>query len=252
MSWVVAYVVVAWIIRVGMVPVILGREFAPGASLAWLGIVFLHPYIGLGLYLLVGETRLGPHRVERHRELVQKYRSAVHSAGPSPDSRPSELPAAYEPMVLQAEKISGMPIVGGNDVEFIGASQQMIDRLVADIGSAKSHVHLLYYMFAPDTSGTRVADAVIDAARRGVSCRVLVDAVASRTFFERRGLARRLRRRWRGDRLSLAGRADPAQAAPNGPSQPSQALRDRRSHRIYGKPQPGGPGLRRASRCALD
>ena len=30
------YVAVGWLIRVGMVPVILRRQMAPGASLAWL------------------------------------------------------------------------------------------------------------------------------------------------------------------------------------------------------------------------
>jgi cardiolipin synthase len=68
------YSIVGWCIRAGMVPVVLRRQFAPGASLAWLGIVFLHPYIGLVLYLLVGESRLGPYRVEHYRKIIAKSR----------------------------------------------------------------------------------------------------------------------------------------------------------------------------------
>ena len=70
MSWSLAYYCVGWVICAAMVPVILRRQLAPGASLAWLGIVFLHPYIGATLYLLVGEPRLGPRRIARHRELM--------------------------------------------------------------------------------------------------------------------------------------------------------------------------------------
>jgi cardiolipin synthase len=193
LPWLVSYIVLGWCIRVAMIPVILRREFAPGASIAWLGVVFLHPYIGLGIYLTIGQNRLGLHRVERHREIVDKYRPAVRSAGAVADRRPSELPHDYEPMVLQAQKISGMPIVSGNSIEFLGNVPQMIDRLLADISAAKSHVQLLYYIFASDAVGTRIADAVIDAAGRGVLCKVLVDAVASRSFFRNKGLARRFR-----------------------------------------------------------
>src|SRR5580704_11608585 len=73
MSWLFLYTGIGWCIRLAMVPTVLRRQFTPGASIAWLGIVFLHPYIGLALYLVVGERRLGPGRVARHCELVEKY-----------------------------------------------------------------------------------------------------------------------------------------------------------------------------------
>jgi cardiolipin synthase len=38
-------------------------------------------------------------------------------------------------------------------------------------------------MFVPDETGRRVATAVERAARRGVTCRIIADAVASRSFF---------------------------------------------------------------------
>jgi len=167
-----------------MVPVILRRQFAPGAAVAWLGIIFLHPYIGFALYLTVGETRLGPRRVERHRELVEQFRSAMRQAiGGRDETGAMALPPAYQPMIRQAEKISGLPVLGGNEVEFMTDSALMVDRLVSDIDAATSQVHLLYYMFVPDATGERVVKALERAAGRGIECRVIVDAVASRTFF---------------------------------------------------------------------
>lgn len=194
-NWLAVYIGIGWVIRLLMVPVILRRQFAPGAAVAWLGIIFLHPIIGLSLYLTLGETRLGPHRVERHRALVNRFRTAMREAVGSEQDRCSlSLPSAYEPLVLQAEKISGLPVAGGNGVEFITECTPMVDRLVADIDAAASRVHLLYYMFVADATGNRVADALERAVRRGVKCRVLADAVASRSFFHHDcGLARRLR-----------------------------------------------------------
>ena len=188
LPWLLIYTSLGWVIRAAMVPVILRRQFAPGAGVAWLGIIFLHPYIGWTLYMLIGETRLGPHRVERHRELVAYYRFPPELISEGHEEL-RRLSPSYEPMVLQAEKISSMPVVLGNAVEFI-ESNTYIDRLVADIDAARSHVHLLFYIFAGDQSGQKVAAALKRARERGVICRVLADAVASRHFFHRRGLAR--------------------------------------------------------------
>jgi cardiolipin synthase len=189
MSWFLIYSSIGWIIAVSMILTVLQRRFAPGAAWAWLGIVFLHPYIGGILYVLVGETRFDPQRRALHRQIVEQFRGkSENQPKPTPLLDP-----LYQPMALQAEKISGLPIREGNSIEFITEATVLLDRLVADIDAAKSQVHLLYYIFAPDATGKKVADALVRAAGRGVKCRVLVDAVASRSFFHRRhGLAGRL------------------------------------------------------------
>ena len=66
-----------------------------------------------------------------------------------------------------------------------------ISRLVADIEAATHHVHVLTFIFADDTTGQRVVVALENAARRGVQCRLLADAVGSRAGLDR--LTSRLR-----------------------------------------------------------
>lgn len=192
--WITAYVAIGWFIRIGMIPAVLRRYFTPGASIAWLGIVFLHPYIGLALYLLVGESRLGPGRVARHEQLVEHYRG---EDGATPDPQAvcdPPLDDLCRPIALQAQKISRMPVMSGNSARFIADSGEMVELLVADIEAAQSHVHMVYYMLADDQTGRRVTSALAAAARRGVRCRVLADAFASRAIFGRDGLAAQLGR----------------------------------------------------------
>jgi cardiolipin synthase A/B len=189
--WAIIYVGFGWFIRAAMVPVVLRRQLAPGASWAWLGIVFLHPYIGIFLYWLVGETRLGPVRAARHRQLVEAHRGGRSSAGTRTDDA-AEVPSEYQPMVLQAQRISEMPVLPDNAMELITDTAQLVARLVTDIDAAKSHVHLLYYMFEPDQTGERVVAALMRAAQRGVRCRVLADAVASRPLLQLSILRERL------------------------------------------------------------
>jgi cardiolipin synthase len=50
---------------------------------------------------------------------------------------------------------------------------------MADIDRAKTHIHMLFYIFRNDDTGRRVASALKQAARRGVQCRLLLDAVGS-------------------------------------------------------------------------
>ena len=89
--------------------------------------------------------------------------------------------------VKLAERLGYMPILDGNNVELIAQTEDFIDRLVADIDAAEHHVHLLFYIFANDSTGRRVADALYRAVARGVKCRVLADGVGSRPFFKRLG-----------------------------------------------------------------
>jgi cardiolipin synthase len=194
MDWILAYVAVGWVIRVAMVPVVLRRDFTPGASLAWLLVVYVHPYIGFALYLLIGESRLGRRRVERHRQFVRLLGERQRQAERHHRVARPELHPAYEPMVRQAEKISGMPTLAGNGLDLFSETGDFVTRLVADVDAARSHVHLLYFIFVDDATGERLCAALLRAAARGVACRLLVDAIGSRKFLRRSPCVRELRR----------------------------------------------------------
>ena len=89
-----------------------------------------------------------------------------------------------EPVLLHvADQLGGLPVLGGNSTELLTESDQVIDRLVQDIDRADHHVHLLFYIFAADEVGGRVAQAMVRARARGVRCRLLADAVGSRGLF---------------------------------------------------------------------
>ena len=76
----------------------------------------------------------------------------MHVISPQVDRR-------HENIVLHAERIGGMPILGGNDVDLFGQTEEMISELIADIDRATKHVHMLYYIFQPDETGRRVAES---------------------------------------------------------------------------------------------
>ena len=186
MTWSLLYFLLEWVIRIVMLFVVTRRR-QPNSAMAWLLVIFFLPVPGFVLYLLIGENRLPRRRVGRHARLLEELEAIHCRFEDHPGAVRPELPSEQMSAVILAERLGYMPIVGGNETALMTDTDEVIDRLVADIEAARHHVHLLYYIYANDATGRRVAEALARAAARGVTCRVLVDAVGSRPMLKKLG-----------------------------------------------------------------
>jgi len=159
------------------------RRRDPTESVAWLLAIFFLPWAGLFLYLLVGENRLPLRRIAEHAEVLRQVDQISHVTAIGSHAVHPQLDPEQQSLVVLAENMGGKPILGGNRAEFLSETPAVIDRLIADIGAAQQHVHLLFYIYEDDDTGRRVADALAQAAARGVNCRLLADAVGSASLF---------------------------------------------------------------------
>lgn len=181
-DWSLLLLIGSWIVRVVMIPVVVTRKEQPATCLAWLMIVFFQPWIGLGLYFLIGEDRLVRRRL-KWREQAGRTVDAGHPEVESSDTvAPGDL-GELSTLALLGQRAGGLPVVSGNCMELEYETDAFIARLIDDIDAATDHVHLLFYIFEDDTVGQRVGEALVRAAGRGVECRLLADAVGSRLFF---------------------------------------------------------------------
>ena len=178
-----------WSVRIIMLVVLVvnPRNLRPSSTMAWLLVIFFQPWVGLVLYLLIGGRRLSAGRLQQ-RELVEKRIAELNeSFKKTPGVIQKNLPEELSEIERLGEKLANMPILGGNEAEIICDSQETVKRLVDDIDRAANHVHLLFYIFADDETGRSVFEALRRAVGRGVVCRVLMDAVASRPTLKRLG-----------------------------------------------------------------
>lgn len=86
----------------------------------------------------------------------------------------------------EAERPGLSLAVAGNRLTLLADGPERLDALLELIEGAKQSLRFLYYMFMDDSSGTRVRDALIEAAGRGVEVSLLVDgfgSTANRDFF---------------------------------------------------------------------
>jgi cardiolipin synthase len=178
--WAWIYVVSEWTIRLAMLVVVPFRR-TPAAAKGWLLLVFFEPWVGLLIYLLIGRASLPRWRRERLAQVPEALAKVRGRLANHPHVFHPEVGPALAQAVTLAENLGGMPILGGNAVELLVDYDGTIARLVADIDRAENHVHLLFYIFADDPATAPVIDALGRAAKRGARCRVLVDALGSRT-----------------------------------------------------------------------
>jgi cardiolipin synthase len=69
--------------------------------------------------------------------------------------------------------------VDDNQLTVLTGGAERLDALVALIDGARTSLKLRYYIFAEDSAGTRVREAMIDAANRGVAVRLIIDGFGS-------------------------------------------------------------------------
>jgi cardiolipin synthase len=73
----------------------------------------------------------------------------------------------------------GTAMIPGNTAELLKNGDEIFPAMTAAIRQAQKTVNLETYVFQPDEAGRQFADAMIDAARRGVEVRLLIDAWGS-------------------------------------------------------------------------
>jgi cardiolipin synthase A/B len=176
-----AYLLAEWIVRLVMLGVAPLRR-TPDAARSWLLLVFFLPIPGQILFLLIGRPRFPPWRAARFASFApardRVMEALRHQDLPDLARRETELSAL-------ANRVGAYPPVTGNRLEWLDDYDRMIARLVADIDAAKHQVHILVYIFADDETGRLVIDALLRAVRRGVTVRVLIDALGSRRWMKR-------------------------------------------------------------------
>ena len=167
-----ATVVLVVCLQVGfIIRALLRQGLSPSARMGWVTVISVLPGVGIGAYFLFGEIRLERAKRERMREV----RGLLLAAQGICPEMPLTVEGPARPAFAAGHATSGFLPVAGNSLALLPEGDQMMDDIFDAIDTAKRHVHVLFYIWLPDHTGTRMAECLCRAARRGVACRVLVD-----------------------------------------------------------------------------
>lgn len=170
-----------------MVKVLMTKR-TPTKTLVWLLVLCFIPVVGVICYFFFGQdTRKERMISERSINQLTK-RSMLEFA----EQEPLVLPERNRTLMhLFAYQHEALPFKVDDTVVYTDGHRFFL-ALIAAMGRAKDHIHLLSYIFDDDALGRLIADVLIDKARAGVEVRVVYDDVGC--WKTRRALFERMRR----------------------------------------------------------
>jgi cardiolipin synthase len=163
-----------------IVQAILRPHRDPSSRIAWIVVLVTTPVLGIIAYLLLGSVSIGRSRIARVEKVLEEMPNPTDIPGMTVKEIQPPGNSRFDHVFRMGYSVNGFEPIGGNCAELLADSCAAIDAMIRDIDAAKDHVHLNFYIWLTDNSGTKMAEAVCRAARRGVVCRVMADGLGSR------------------------------------------------------------------------
>ncbi|NQW90584.1 MULTISPECIES: cardiolipin synthase [unclassified Curtobacterium] len=152
----------------------------PQTATAWLLAIFLIPYIGFIVFLVIGSTKLPRARREKQTE-INAY-ILEQTEGIERVRRDHPWPLWLESITTLNRELGAMPLVGGNSAELYPDSEESIAEMTRAIEQSRRFVHVEFYIATLDDTTRPFFDALARAQARGVTVRFLLDHWASRGY----------------------------------------------------------------------
>ena len=175
--WLILVFITDIAIRIAAI-IIVPRNRRPTAAMAWLLAIYFVPFIGVLLFLLIGNPRL-PRKRRRKQEQINTY---IHDTSENLDFgtlRP-HAPEWFTSMVTMNRNLGAMPLAGDNAAHLIPDYQVSLNAMADAIREATRYVHVEFYIFQTDAATDNLFRALEEACERGVVVRVLLDHWANR------------------------------------------------------------------------
>jgi len=157
--------------------IVIPRRRKPTAAMAWLLAIFMIPFIGILLFLLIGNFRLPAKRRQEQARISSLIAERVAESDAVADG--AQWPRWFQRVVQQNQELTALPAVPGDAVLF-GDYAGAIAAMTAAIDLAESFVHVEFYIVSWDDTTRGFFAAMERAVARGVTVRLLADHVSSK------------------------------------------------------------------------
>ncbi|BDV29626.1 cardiolipin synthase [Microbacterium terricola] len=157
--------------------IIIPRHRKPTAAMSWLLAIFLIPFVGILLFLLIGNITLPKRRMQEQARIDGIIKGRAAALPPATDAG---WPRWLARTVQQNTLLTGLPAAEGNTATLIDGYQDSISAMADAIDGAARFVHVEFYIVSWDATTRGFFEAMERAVARGVSVRLLADHIASR------------------------------------------------------------------------
>lgn len=151
-----------------MVARLMSEKRAPANTFAWMLGILLVPWIGVPLYLLIGDRKL--------RHVIQR-KTRLQPTVPAGATCPAEF--SEGPIAQTIVSAGAPPPIAGNAIRFFSDGEEAYALLEKQIRAAEQSIHITTFILGRDDTGRRLIHLLAERARAGVKVRLLLDAVGS-------------------------------------------------------------------------
>jgi cardiolipin synthase len=151
-----------------LLPVVfLKKKRQPVSTVAWVFVILLLPCFGGLLFLLFGINRVARRAASKRQAgdaLADQMRELVQF-----QVLPTEIPDLHlRQMATLAVKLGDTQPTLGNSVQIFAKTTETFAAIKEAIDNATHSIHLEYYIWQPDVSGTELRDLLIKKAQEGI------------------------------------------------------------------------------------
>ncbi|QDU51003.1 cardiolipin synthase [Gimesia panareensis] len=189
MDWITAAVTISgYLITLALIPhILLQKKRHPVSTVSWILCILLLPGLGGIIYLFFGINRVQRRSLSKERanqSLAPKLPQVIQNQLLSND----EYLVVNQNLMRLAQNIAHTVPTYGNSLELLTDTNRTLGLIKQAIMNARHSLHLEYYIWQPDQSGTMMRDLLIEKAKAGVEVRFLYDGLGSmylrRRFFK--------------------------------------------------------------------
>ncbi len=170
MSWTILLTYfLTWLV----IPHLLLSNKRPAATLAWVWSILLFPFVGPALYLMFGADRM------KRKRLRRAAKAKFHRHGESPGAAmklANQSPSALA-LIRALGNINQIPASTATSLRLLVDASMFYPALAERIRAARHHIHIEIFIWREDSKGREFLDLLVQAAKRGVQVRLLLDQI---------------------------------------------------------------------------
>ena len=183
MNWIVTAIVVYIVVLLLVCLRIIFETRSTNKTLAYLLFSFFIPVVGMFFYITFG---INYWRKKRYIKKSVADREILEHIASSSQSYIETSLHATDPAVQQNAELATMllkdlssPLTSGNKVSLLINGEEKFPDLLKAISQATDHIHLEYYIYECDDTGSSLIEALIKKAREGVAVKFIYDDFGS-------------------------------------------------------------------------
>lgn len=151
--------------------------------LSWFFICYMIPFFGFFLYLLFNDLFVDKCKTEKKRNikiLLNVYLKRLKKFNNFFYDKKGKF---FKNLLNLYKKVQGLKRIHGNKIRLLTNYKDSLYSIIKNIDSALYNIEMVFYVWKPGGLVDKVTESLINAAKRGIKCRIMIDSIGSWSFF---------------------------------------------------------------------